>query len=58
MIYFRGRLFILKDEALRKEIIVDAHSTLYTTRIGGTKMYRGLQDKFWWRNMNKGIGMF
>ncbi|XP_022889193.1 uncharacterized protein LOC111404646 [Olea europaea var. sylvestris] len=55
---FKGRLCVLKDEALRNEIMTAAHSTLYAAHPGGTKIYRDLCNTFWWRNIEGKIALF
>ncbi|KAK6137827.1 hypothetical protein DH2020_028430 [Rehmannia glutinosa] len=55
---YEGRLCVPKDGELRKEILEEAHYTLYTAHPGGTKMYRDLRETFWWRSMKRDIGSF
>ncbi|XP_022863843.1 uncharacterized protein LOC111383889 [Olea europaea var. sylvestris] len=54
----KGRLCVPKDEALRNEIMTEAHSAPYVAHPGGTKMYRDLRNTFWWRNMKGKIALF
>ncbi|CAA0819881.1 Unknown protein, partial [Striga hermonthica] len=46
---FRGRIVVPKAEALRKEILSEAHTTPYLAHPGSTKMYHDLKGSFWWR---------
>jgi hypothetical protein len=43
---------------LRKEIMSEAHHSLYTVHPGGTKMYRDVKGSYWWNNMKKYIAKF
>ena len=36
---------------LIKEIMGEAHHSLYTAYPGGTKMYRDMKGSYWWNNM-------
>lgn len=55
---FRERFCVSNDEALRNEILKEAHATPYTAHPGGMKMYRDLGDIFWWKNMKRSIGLY
>ena len=44
-----------KNEALREQILEEAHNTHYSVHLGGTKMYRDLRQYFWWNNMKKDV---
>jgi len=43
---------------LRREIMNEAHRSLYTIHHGSTKMYKDLKEKFWWNNMKRGIAKY
>ena len=43
---FQGRLCVPKDSALRKKIIEEAHSSVFTVYLGSTMMYRSLRENF------------
>ena len=47
VLYFRNRLCIPNIDELRKDIIVEAHSTRYTMHPGSTKTYQDLKNRFW-----------
>uniref|UniRef100_A0A2N9IM06 CCHC-type domain-containing protein n=1 Tax=Fagus sylvatica TaxID=28930 RepID=A0A2N9IM06_FAGSY len=48
---------ISNDGALR-EILEEAHHSPYTVHQGSTKMYRDLQEVYWWNNMKREIAHF
>ncbi|XP_019239167.1 PREDICTED: uncharacterized protein LOC109219182 [Nicotiana attenuata] len=50
-----GRLFVPNVDDLRKAIMVEAHSSRYSTHPGYTKMYHDLRDIYWWNNMKRDI---
>lgn len=54
-VWFHNRLCVPDDEEIRKEILIEAHSTPYTIHPGSTKMYRDLKGVFWWNNMKRDI---
>jgi hypothetical protein len=41
-----------------KEIMSEAHCSLYTVHPGGTKMYRDVKRPYWWNNMKQDITRF
>ncbi|GKV11337.1 hypothetical protein SLEP1_g22601 [Rubroshorea leprosula] len=55
---FGDRLCVLRDHALRREIMGDSYNTSYTVHPGNIKMYRDLHSMFWWRNMKWEIARF
>ncbi|KAL5812258.1 hypothetical protein ACOSQ3_027208 [Xanthoceras sorbifolium] len=55
IVCFRDRICILDDEELRKTILIEAHSSLYSMHPGSTKMYRDLKTQYWWYGMKKDI---
>ena len=44
---FRDRVFIPKDEMIKKEILKEAHCSRYTVHPGNNKMYRDLKQKYY-----------
>ena len=38
--------------------MVEAHNTIYSIHLGGTKMYKDLKHAFWWNNMKKYIAEY
>ena len=55
---FQGRLCVPKDSALRKKILEEAHSSVFTVHPGSTKMYRSLRENYWWPGMKREIADF
>jgi len=54
-LWFQNRLYVPKNDGLRKQILEEAHNTCYSVYPRGTKMYRDLRQYFWWNNMKKDI---
>ena len=52
---FGNRLCMPNDFALKKEIMEEAHCTPYSMHLGSTKMYREIQETYWWNNMKREI---
>ncbi|CAA0810475.1 Unknown protein, partial [Striga hermonthica] len=55
---YKGRLVVPNVEALRKEILTEAHSAPYLAHPGSTKMYPDLKWSFWWRGMKGDVAEF
>ncbi|CAA0824497.1 Unknown protein, partial [Striga hermonthica] len=55
---FRGKIVVPKVEALRKEILTEAHTAPYLAHPGSTKMYHDLKRSFWWRGLKKDVADF
>ncbi|CAA0831729.1 Unknown protein, partial [Striga hermonthica] len=55
---FRGRIVVPKVEALRKEILSEAHSAPYLAHPGSTKMHHDLKKSFWWKGMKRDAADF
>ena len=43
---------------LKREIMEEAHSSVYAMHPGSTKMYRTLKEHYWWNGMKKEIAGF
>ncbi|XP_040361820.1 uncharacterized protein LOC121049220 [Rosa chinensis] len=52
------RLCVPNVEALKREILDEAHNSAYALHPGGTKMYRTLKEYYWWPNMKREIAAF
>ena len=50
---YQGCLYVLAIEELRKEILTEAHTLSFAMHPGGTKMYQGLKQHFWWKSMKR-----
>ncbi|PRQ55656.1 putative nucleotidyltransferase, Ribonuclease H [Rosa chinensis] len=55
---FGKRLCVPNVEALKREILDEAHNSAYALHPGGTKMYRTLKEYYWWPNMKREIAAF
>ncbi|WVZ63512.1 hypothetical protein U9M48_013137 [Paspalum notatum var. saurae] len=51
VLWFKGRLVVPKDMGLRKKILDEAHTSMFTMHPGSNKMYQDLKQKFWWTPM-------
>jgi hypothetical protein len=47
ILWFKERLVEPKREALKKEILDEAHTSRYSIHPGSTKMYHDLRQQFW-----------
>lgn len=48
---FRDRLCVPTQEDLKQAMMFEAIHTRYSMHPSSTKMYRNLNDRFWWNNM-------
>ncbi|WVZ84760.1 hypothetical protein U9M48_031751 [Paspalum notatum var. saurae] len=53
--WFKNRLVVPKDMELRKKILDEAHTSMFTLHPGSNKMYQDLKQKFWWTRMKREI---
>ncbi|WVZ80535.1 hypothetical protein U9M48_028004 [Paspalum notatum var. saurae] len=51
VLWFKNRLVVPKDMELRKKILDEAHTSMFTMHPGSNKMYQDLKQKFWWTRM-------
>ncbi|VVA39016.1 PREDICTED: retrotransposon, partial [Prunus dulcis] len=52
------RLYVPNDEALKREILEEAHSSAFAMHPGSTKMYHTLREHYWWPFMKKEIAEY
>jgi hypothetical protein len=52
-LWFKKRLVVPKEEALKKKILDEAHTLRYSIHPGSTKMYHDLRQQFWWMRMKR-----
>jgi hypothetical protein len=45
-------------KGLRKEVMNEVHCSLYTTHLGCTKMYKDVNETYWWKNMKRDIAKY
>ena len=55
---FDTRLCVLDDQALKREILEEAHSSPYVMHPESTKMYRDLREHYWWIGMKREVAEF
>ncbi|WVZ97272.1 hypothetical protein U9M48_042821 [Paspalum notatum var. saurae] len=58
VLWFKHRLVVPKDMELRKRILDEAHTSMFTMHPGSNKMYQDLKQKFWWTRMKREIAMY
>ncbi|WVZ48672.1 hypothetical protein U9M48_000091 [Paspalum notatum var. saurae] len=58
VLWFKNRLVVPKDMELRKKILDEAHTSLFTIHPGSNKMYQDLKQKFWWTRMKREIAKY
>jgi hypothetical protein len=46
-LYFRDRIYVSKDETLRKQILIEAHKSKYTIHSREVMMYKDLKRVYW-----------
>ena len=54
-IWFKNRICVPSDPALREEILSEAHDSKYYIHPRGSKMYQDLKKHFWWKGMKTDI---
>ncbi|CAA0832654.1 Uncharacterized mitochondrial protein AtMg00860, partial [Striga hermonthica] len=55
---YKGRIIVPNVEALKKEILTEAHSEPYLAHPGSTNMYHDLKWSFWWKGMKRDVAEF
>ncbi|WVZ81120.1 hypothetical protein U9M48_028536 [Paspalum notatum var. saurae] len=58
VLWFKNRLVVPKDMELRKKILDEAHTSMFTLHPGSNKMYLDLKQKFWWTRMKREIAKY
>jgi hypothetical protein len=58
VLWYSGRLCVPSIDELKKLILKEAHDTPYSIHPGGTKMYQGLKEQFWWHGMKREIAFY
>ncbi|WVZ71367.1 hypothetical protein U9M48_019959 [Paspalum notatum var. saurae] len=58
ILWFKNRLVVPKDMQLRKKILDEAHTSMFTMHPGSNKMYQDLKQKFWWTRMKREIAKY
>jgi len=55
IIAYRRQMILLEDETLQREVLREAHESRLVTHPGSTKMYRDLEEFYWWPNMKRKV---
>ncbi|KAL4032385.1 hypothetical protein IC575_005457 [Cucumis melo] len=55
---FDRRLCVPEDNAVKIELLTEAHSSPFAMHPGSTKMYQDLKRVYWWRNMKREVADF
>ena len=55
VIRFRGRLWVPNDDALRWDILEEAHRSRFSIHLGVTKIYQDLKRTYWWIGMKRDV---
>ncbi|WVZ84286.1 hypothetical protein U9M48_031336 [Paspalum notatum var. saurae] len=58
VLWFKGHLVVPKDMELRRKILDEAHTSMFTMHPGSNKMYQDLKQKFWWTRMKREIAKY
>ena len=58
MIVKGQRMCVPEYGELKRDIMKEAHSSMYAMHPGSTKMYRTLKEHYWWNRMKKEIASF
>ncbi|WVZ76393.1 hypothetical protein U9M48_024370 [Paspalum notatum var. saurae] len=58
VLWFKNRLVVPKDMELRKKILDEAHTSMFTLHPSSNKMYQDLKQKFWWTRMKREIAKY
>ncbi|WVZ89929.1 hypothetical protein U9M48_036274 [Paspalum notatum var. saurae] len=58
VLWFKGRLVVPKDMQLRKKILDEAHTSMFTMHPCSNKMCQDLKQKFWWTRMKQEIAKY
>ena len=53
-----SRLCVLATEALKRQILEEAHSSAYAMHPGSIKMYRTLKEYYWWSEMKREVAEY
>ena len=58
VLLYQGRLSVPDVGELRQHILAEANNSRYSIHPGVTKMYRDLQEVYWWNDMKRDIADF
>jgi hypothetical protein len=55
---YYGNIICVPKGEVRQRVLAEAHNSAYSIHPGGTKMYKDLQQHFWWNGMKREIAQF
>ena len=55
ILWYGERLCVPNVKDLKQQILTESHTAPYSIHPGGTKMYKDLQENFWWHGMKRDI---
>jgi hypothetical protein len=58
VLWFNGRLVVLRDFELHHKIMDEAHCSWYSIHLGTNKMYQDLKKNFWWTRMKREMAKY
>ncbi|WVZ89905.1 hypothetical protein U9M48_036253, partial [Paspalum notatum var. saurae] len=58
ILWFKNCLVVPKDMELRKKILDETHTSMFTLHPGSNKMYQDPKQKFWWTRMKREIAKY
>ncbi|XP_075515714.1 uncharacterized protein LOC142550524 [Primulina tabacum] len=56
LITFQRRICVPVGDAIRRDVLTEAHTAPYSVHPGGTKMYQNLRRLYWWPGERKMLG--
>ena len=57
-LWFGKRLVVPNQEKLKKQILNEAHESLFSIHLGSNKMYRDVRKRFCWKGLKQDIARF
>ena len=54
-LYFKDKLCVPADSELKKELLHEAHNSLFTMHPRSNKMYQDLKQNYWWKGMKRDV---
>ena len=54
-LYYKSILCVSNVHDLKNKLMYERHNTVFTMHPGGNKMYKDLEQYYWWRGMKKDI---
>jgi len=55
---FSDLLCVSSNEELKVEVLGSTHHSKFAVHPGGTKMFKDLQNTFWWNNMKREVAEY